>query len=41
MSFTADINGHKVTMDSNDAVSDHAGPSPKGLCWHHWQAVPG
>jgi putative redox protein len=31
MSFTADINGHKVSMDSNDADGNNTGPSPKRL----------
>ena len=31
MSFTATINGHAVTMDSNDADGHHTGASPKRL----------
>ncbi len=32
MSFTADIDGHKVTMDDpTEEISDNSGPSPKRL----------
>jgi len=32
MSFTADIDGHKITMDDpTDEISDNSGPSPKRM----------
>lgn len=32
MSFTADIDGHKITMDDpSDEISDNSGPSPKRM----------